>query len=42
VLDGTLKSVSGLGADVTQSLKDAGTNTLQKAVKGVGDLFKKQ
>jgi hypothetical protein len=42
VLDGALKSVSGLGADMTESLKGAGTNTLQKAVKGVGDLLKKQ
>jgi hypothetical protein len=49
VLDETVKAVAGVGTDVTQFMKgvgtSVGTNTtdqLQKAAKGIGDLFKKK
>ena len=46
VLDGTLKSIGSgvteLGKEVTGGLKNVSTNTVEKATKGIGDLFKKK
>jgi len=46
ILDGTLKSVSTgvgtMGKEALESVKGAGTGTVEKATKGIGDLFKKK